>query len=37
MDNEAAKLIDFSKLKSLTKELSFTELLETYPKLLKGE
>ena len=35
--NEAAKLIDFSKLKSLTKELSFTELLETYPKLLKGE
>ena len=35
--NEAAKLIDFSKLKSFTKELSFTELLETYPKLLKGE
>jgi alcohol dehydrogenase/acrylyl-CoA reductase (NADPH) len=35
--NEAARLIDFSKLKSLTKELSFTELLETYPKLLKGE
>ena len=35
--NEAGKLIDFSKLKSLTKELSFTELLETYPKLLKGE
>jgi acrylyl-CoA reductase (NADPH) len=35
--NEAAKLIDFSKLKSLTKELSFAELLETYPKLLKGE
>ena len=35
--NEAAKLIDFSKLQSLTKELSFTELLETYPKLLKGE
>ena len=35
--NEAAKLIDFSKLKSLTKELSFTELLDTYPKLLKGE
>ena len=24
-------------LKSLTKELSFNELLETYPKLLKGE
>ena len=35
--NEAAKLINFSKLKSLTKELSFTELLDTYPKLLKGE
>ena len=35
--NEAAKLIDFSKLKSLTKELSFAELLQTYPKLLKGE
>jgi alcohol dehydrogenase/acrylyl-CoA reductase (NADPH) len=34
--NEAAKLIDFSKLQSLTKELSFTELLETYPKLLQG-
>ena len=35
--NEAAKLIDFAKLKLLTKELSFTDLLETYPKLLKGE
>ena len=35
--NEASKLIDFTKLKSLTKELSFNELLETYPKLLKGE
>ena len=35
--SEANKLIDFSKLKSLTKELTFTELLETYPKLLKGE
>ena len=35
--NEVNKLIDFSKLKSLTKELSFIELLETYPKLLKGE
>jgi acrylyl-CoA reductase (NADPH) len=35
--NEATKLIDFDKLKSFTKELSFTELLETYPKLLKGE
>ena len=27
----------FSKLKSFTQELSFNELLETYPKLLKGE
>ena len=34
---EATKLIDFSKVKSFTKELSFSELLETYPKLLKGE
>jgi len=35
--NEASKLIDFEKLKSFTKELTFPELLETYPKLLKGE
>ena len=35
--SEASKLVDFEKLKSLTNELSFTELLETYPKLLKGE
>jgi len=35
--NEACKLIDFSKLQSFTKELSLNELLETYPKLLKGE
>ena len=35
--NEASKLIDFSKIQSFTKELSFTELLDTYPKLLKGE
>ena len=34
---EAAKLIDFSKDQSFTKELSFTELLDVYPKLLKGE
>ena len=34
---EAAKLIDFSKVQSFTKELSFTELLDTYPRLLKGE
>ena len=35
--NEATKLVDFDKLKSITKELSFTKLLETYPKMLKGE
>jgi acrylyl-CoA reductase (NADPH) len=35
--NEASKLIDFDKLKSFIQELSFTDLLETYPKLLKGE
>ena len=35
--NEAAKLIDFSKVQTFTKELSFTELLDVYPKLLKGE
>ena len=35
--NEASKLIDFKKLTSLTKELSLSELLQTYPKLLKGE
>ena len=35
--NEADKLIDFSKVTSFTKELSFNELLDTYPKLLKGE
>ena len=35
--NEASKLIDFNKLETITKELSFSELLDTYPKLLKGE
>jgi alcohol dehydrogenase/acrylyl-CoA reductase (NADPH) len=35
--NEASKLIDFEKLKSFTKELTFLELLETSSKLLKGE
>ena len=35
--NEAAKLIDFNKLKSFTKSLSFSELLDTYPKLLEGK
>ncbi len=35
--NEAAKLVDFSKIQSFTKELSFNELFGTYPKLLNGE
>ena len=35
--NEADKLIDFNKLKTLTKDLSFTELLDIYPKLLEGK
>ena len=35
--NEASKLIDFEKIQSFTKELSFNELLDTYPRLLKGE
>jgi len=35
--NEASKLIDFNKPEKITKELSLSELLDTYPKLLKGE
>ncbi len=35
--NEGIKLIDFDKLNSFTKELSFNDLLDTYPKLLQGE
>ncbi len=35
--NEGIKLIDFDKLNSITKELSFNDLLDTYPKLLQGE
>ena len=35
--NEADKLIDFSKVSTFTNELSFDDLLTTYPKLLKGE
>ena len=35
--NEAVKLIDFNKLKSFTKSVSFSELLDTYPKLLEGK
>ena len=35
--NEADKLIDFNKLKSFTKDLSFSELFDIYPKLLEGK
>ena len=35
--NEVPKLVDFNKIQSFTKELSFNELIETFPKLLKGE
>ena len=34
---EASKLVDFDKLKSLTKEVSLSELLNEFPKMLKGE
>ena len=34
---EPWKLVDFTKGQGFTKELSFNELLETYPKLIKGE
>ena len=34
---QTAKLIDFTKVQGFTKELSFNELLETYPKLIKGD
>ena len=37
MWNEASNLVDFSKVQNFTKELSLSELLNTYPKLLKGE
>ena len=35
--NEAKNLIDFNKLKSLTKEYSLEDLINIYPKMLKGE
>ena len=34
---EASKLVDFDKLKSLIKEVSLSELLNEFPKMLKGE
>ena len=35
--NEADKLIDFNKLQTLTKDLSFAELLDIYHRLLEGK
>ena len=35
--NEGSKLIDFKKLEKLTKVVSLQELLEIFPKMLKGE
>ena len=35
--NEAKNLIDFNKLKNLTKEVSLENLLSEFPKMLKGE
>jgi len=35
--NEASKLINFDKLSSFSKELSLSELLNEFPKMLKGE
>ena len=35
--NEAAKLIDFNKVQNFTKEITLSELINIYPKLLKGE
>jgi len=35
--NESKNLVDFNKLKNLTKEHSLEDLIKTYPKMLKGE
>ena len=35
--NEVAQLIDFEKLNKSIKVISLEELLEVYPKMLKGE
>ena len=35
--NEASKLIDFSLIDNFIKEVSLKELLEVFPKILKGE
>ena len=34
---EASKLIDFNKLEQAVKVISLEELLNVYPKMLKGE
>ncbi len=35
--NEASKLVDFNKLENLTKEVGLQNLIEVFPKMLKGE
>jgi len=35
--NESKRLVDFNKLKTLTKEHSLEDLIKIYPKMLKGE
>ena len=35
--NEASKLIDFELLGKSIKEISLEELIDVYPKMLKGE
>ena len=35
--NEAKNLVDFAKLKTFAKEYSLGDLLNIYPKMLKGE
>jgi len=35
--NEVKNLVDFDKLKNLTKEHSLEDLIKIYPKMLKGE
>ena len=35
--NQAKNLVDFKKLKNLTKENSLEDLIKIYPKMLKGE
>ena len=37
MWNEASKLIDFELLGKSIKEISLNELIDVYPKMLKGE